>query len=467
MKKGIFIFMLFTLSIPWLQDQLNIFSIKPLYGVATLTDKPTINFKHWWDGNFQTEYSKYENEFFGIRTFFIRIFNQFDFSLFDKTHAEVVVGQNGYLFQDGYINEITGSNYIGEEAMQLNIKNIQKVENYLRKKNIFLLTVLAPGKTDYYKEYLPHFSQKLISTTRNYSLFLKYSKIENIHFIDFNNWFLQLKNTSQYPLFPKQGIHWSSYGMFLAADSIIKYIEAKNKIRLSNISCTWELSETLQGADYDLGELLNIYQQLPYDKMVYPKFKIKHDSIAAHPRLLVIGDSFYWTIYNEGIYKKVFNNETFYYYNSMVNPKGILPSDNVSDLNFLKEVEKYDVIILLQSSANYGNPGVNFIQSLQKELSRYDIYFKKEKNRILNDESLRNYSSQLAGKLNISQDSAISLLSDSLTHDCLAIISQTKIQMRHNPEWMKSLNEKSQEQNKSVEEMMQSDAEWMLEQKNR
>ena len=50
--------MLFTLSIPWLQDQLNIFSIKPLYGVATLTEKPTINFKHWWDGNFQTEYSK-------------------------------------------------------------------------------------------------------------------------------------------------------------------------------------------------------------------------------------------------------------------------------------------------------------------------------------------------------------------------------------------------------------------------
>ncbi len=459
-KKILFILLLFLLCLSWLQSKLSIFNIPPLSGVVESTEKPTIDFKSWWDGNFQTKYSKHEDETFGLRNIFIKIYNQFDYTLFKKPHGEVVIGKHDYLFQGNHINEMTGWNYIGDEAMKLIIKNIHTAEKYLNKNNTLLLTVIAPGKTDYYKEYMPEFYTKRISNYRNYTAIIKYSKEEKIRILDLNKLFLQMKDTCTYPLFPKQGIHWNYYGMAIASDTIIKYIETENKINLPKISWTMELSETIKGTDYDLGDLLNIYQKLLPDKMVSPNFKITEDSTTAKLRLLVIGDSFYWSIYNQGVFKNVFKNETFYYYCSSIIPKEGKASPFVSDLNFLKEIKNYDVIILLQSSGNYGNPGVNFIQTLLNEIARYDILYNIEKQKILNNKLFLKRVEELSSNLNISQDSSIAFLSDSLTEVILDEISKIKIQMRQNPEWMEYIIQKSEQQKKPVDQIMQADAEW-------
>lgn len=460
-KKILFILLFFLLCLPWIQNQLTIFNIPPLSGVTVSTEKPTIDFKSWWDGNFQTKYGKYEDESFGLRNLFIKIYNQFDFTFFKKPHGEVIIGQHGYLFQGSYINEMTGWNFIGDDAMKLVIKNIHTAEKYFHKNNILLLTVIAPGKTDYYKEYLPEFYKKRISNNRNYTSILKYGKEEKIRILDLNKLFLQMKDTCTYPLFSKQGIHWNYYGMAIAADTIVKYIETENKIKLSKISWTLELSETIKGTDYDLGDLLNIYQKLLPDKMVSPNFIITEDSTSIKPRLLVIGDSFYWSIFNQGLFKTVFKNETFYYYCSSINPKEGRASPFVSDLNFLKEIKSYDIIILLQSSGNYGNPGVNFIQLFLNEVARYDVLYNREKQKVLNNKMLLSRAQEISGNLNISQDSAISFLSDSITEVILDEISKIKIQMRQNPEWMKHIIQKSEEQKKSADQIMQADAEWI------
>ena len=77
--------------------------------------------------------------------------------------------------------------------------------------------------------------------------------------------------------------------------------------------------------------------------------------------------------------------------------------------------------------------------------------------------SIESDAKKLADSLNISQDSAISVFSDSLTYYSLDKISKIKIQIRQNPDWMKYVIQKSIEQNKSVDQIMQSDAEWTLE----
>jgi len=464
MKKAIFIFLIFSLLIPKIQENFKILKVKELIGSTETKQKPEFNFTNWMSGEYQNKYSEYKDETFGLRNWFVYFFNQIDFSLFSKTHADVIVGREGYLFQGGYIDEVTGKNFIGDSAMKKNVDRIKRIENYLNRKNIFLMTVLAPGKSDYYQEYLPAYYAKRVNNQRNYNYLLKFGAEEKIRLLDFNKWALQIKDTSKYPLFPKQGIHWNFYCMALCADSMVKYIEVNTNRNINNLSWTLEFPDNLRGTDYDLGGLLNIFEKLPYNKMPYPKFSLEEDSTASKPRLLVVADSFYWTIFNEQIFTRIFSNETYFYYYSSIYPSGRTASEYTPDLDILTEVEKFDVVLLLQSSGNYGNPGVNFAQAVDRELDRLDQFTDEEVKKINENEKLVVQARYIADSLNVSQDSAQIILAENRVRKYFTRLSEIKIQMRTSPEWVKELYEKSALQNKTMEQIMEADADWIIKQ---
>ncbi|MBL0050784.1 MAG: hypothetical protein IPP29_04270 [Bacteroidetes bacterium] len=99
-----------------------------------------------------------------------------------------------------------------------------------------------------------------------------------INLIDFNKWFVQMKDTSSSKLFPQQGIHWSYYGAYLAADSIIKYIEDKRKCDLPDYVTSFETNQKANYGDEDLEHILNLIYKLPEYKMSYPKISFAKDS---------------------------------------------------------------------------------------------------------------------------------------------------------------------------------------------
>ncbi len=464
MKKTIFIILIFSLLIPKIQEQFQILKVKALAGVTSTSSKPEFSFERWMSGEFQNSYSEYKDETFGLRNWFIYLFNQFDFSLFSKTHVDVVVGKHGYLFQQGYIDEVTGRNFVGEDIMKKNVERIKRVEDYLDRKNIFLMTALVPGKTDYYREYLPDYYSGKISDKRNYTSFLKFANEKDIRYIDFNGWALHVKDTSKLLLFPKQGIHWNFYCMALCADSIVRYIEKNSNRDIRNFTWKLEFPDNLRGTDYDLGQLLNIFEKLPYDKMPYPKFIYEEDSTKLKPRLLVIADSFYWTIFNERIFKNIFDDETFIYYYSTVFPEGKLSSNYTPDLDILSVVEKYDVVLLLQSSGNYGNPGVNFVQAVEKDLDRLDQRTSVELEKISKNEILSGEAERYADSLNVSRDSASFVFAQHKVRKYFSRISEIKIQMRQNQQWMQELLNKSYTQNRPIEQIMEEDADWIIRQ---
>ena len=152
MKKIIFSILLFALLIPKFQQIFSVFTLDPLSGTINTFEQPNFTFREWLDGSFQSRYEKCLDEKFGLRNFFIRFYNQIDFSAFNKTHSEVTVGKNGFLFQDGYLNEIIGWDLVADDVMKRNIENIRKAEEYFNERKIFLMTIIAPGKADYYKE---------------------------------------------------------------------------------------------------------------------------------------------------------------------------------------------------------------------------------------------------------------------------------------------------------------------------
>ena len=464
MKKVFFFLILFFLCVPRLQELFKFFYIHPLYGVTQEATLPEMNRKDWLDGTFQKNFDEYYDQNFGFRTLFVRLFNQLDYSLFKKINVDAIPGKDGYFFQGGYLDEITGKNFIGDDKMKENIDHLKRLQNYFDSKNILLVTVLAPSKTYCYHDFLPDNTLREESPQRNYFSLLKYCQQDSINYIDLNKWFVQIKDTSRYPLFSKVGIHWGYYGMALCADSIKKYIEHKLGIEMPEITWTLDHPDKLRGTDYDLGEIMNVLERLPHYKMVYPIFEIRDKPNSKKIRLLVNADSFYWTIYNEKVFRRSFEKETFFYYCSSIRPEDAFPSDKVVDLDIIKEVNNYNVIVLLQSSANYGNPGANFIQYFNHELQRRSSYRDTIVKR-LTDIYPNLVQENRIPMLNFStKESAISFLADSLTQVRFDRISKIKFQMRRDPDWYKQIVEKAKDSNLSVEAMMDFDANWLCDQ---
>jgi hypothetical protein len=462
MKKIVFGLLIASLLFPMLQEHFQIVKEKQLTGFVPENDKPELNRHNWLSGDFQEKFSKLKDDNYGFRSFFIRLFNQIDFSLFSKTHAEVTCGKKNYLFQLGYIYEYNGRLNVGNEVMKNNISKLKKIQNYLSEKNITLLTVVAPTKSDYFSEYQPSYAGPE-SPDRNYKLLVRDAKEADVRLIDFNHWFLQLKDTTRYPLFPQYGIHWNFYGMTLCADSIVKYLRKERNENLRKMSWTLELADSPRGTDYDLGYLLNIFQKLPTkNKIPYPKYIFDADSSGPRPRLLVIADSFYWTIFNEHVFSHIFKNETFFYYYNEAHPRENFPSQYVSDLNMVNEIEKYDVVILLQSGGNYGNPGLNFVQSFDMDIEKLKQGTEADLKTIRSDAELTNLANHWSDSLHITPDLAQKALADFRVKKFLEEVSKVKIQMRGNPDWMNSLTSKSLATQKTIARVMDEDARWII-----
>jgi hypothetical protein len=463
MKINLFILILAALWFPIIQENFGFIKFKVLDGVIIPPAKPQFNKHTWFDGSYQHDYEKLYDSEYGCRSFLIRLSNQINFSLFRFTNSIVVIGKNDYLFEQGYLDEITGIDCAGKNKMKTRLNDLQEVQQFLANENILLVTLLAPGKSYYYKEYIPDYYQKRISNGNDYDTLLSLVKNYNINLIDANGWFLKMKDTARYPLFPKQGIHWNYYGMAIVADSVLKYIETNTKKDLAHFQYTLDFPDPLMGTDDDMGDLLNLLHKQKNPLMPYPRFTIE-PPIQNKLRMLAVGDSFYWTILNSNIYNNSFNNKIYYYYNHIVYNEGSPQIEQPADYNILREVKNYDVIFLIQSTRHYQNIGTGFIQLVQKNIKKRNELRSKYIDQIKND--YPNLLSDYTLLHNVSTDSGTVCIADSLAMSELDKLSTLKINMRHNSEWMAQLEEKAKQRNVSVDDVMESDAEWMMSQEN-
>ena len=193
---------------------------------------------------------------------------------------------------------------------------------------------------------------------------------DSINLLDFYSWFMNMKSSSDYPLFPKTGIHWSKYGEFLVADSIIKYINSKNnqllksEIIINNIDYSTRILDT----DDDIEKGMNLLFNIKDLKMGYPNFQFKK-SDSLELKILTVADSYYWGLFNAGLSKDVFNNGQFWFYNQEIYPDSYQEILRVSDINLQSALESNDVIILLSTDANLNKFAFGFIEQV------YEIYF--------------------------------------------------------------------------------------------
>lgn len=411
-----------VMLLPYAQVKLLKISMTPLTGVKDSLTKPEFTIGKFLDGSYQDSLIKYTSERAGFRPWLIRLKNQVDYSLFNYTiSGGVVIGKEGCLFLNSYVNNYCGIDFLGTSQIDYEVKRLALVSRELKKKNVGFLLILAPGKATYEQEKIPgRFRKRHVTNYEYYASRLASSQID---FIDMNRWFRQMKGHLSYPLFPKKGVHWTSYGVGLAADSMVRYIEKMKNIDMPEIICDHvDLSDTIKLTDNDAGDLMNLFCLAGKESMPYPEFRYNKEG-KFRPNVVVIADSYWWGFITSGISWNVFGKTRYWFYN-----KDIYEEEQkigtVAGTNIRQELERQDLVIMLISEATWMLFPFGFTEAFMQDYQP---------------------------RTDADREVQLGLMIEKIRND---------------PEWYRSIEDKAAKNRVSVEEQLRRDAEYMVEQAN-
>jgi hypothetical protein len=484
LKNTLLILFLIILLLPAIQSNYHPVREEKLNGFFILNDPPELKkftWSRWFEGSFQDMYSKGTEDHIGLRKSLFRLHNQYDYSLFGITHAlGFIKGKNNHLFEEDYIQEYTGKYFIGKNTLERKFRKLKDIQEQLRAMNIELLPVIEPGKASYFPEYIPDHYHPGKRTLTNQEYFIELFRNLNITYLDLNRYFLDLKNSTLYPLFPNYGMHWSIYGVAVATDSLLKYLGKEHPGKIPGMKIgEVRLSDSLRYSDNDIGNILNLIFPLPKVQAAYPQLHFENDPEKKKLSVLVIADSYYLNIVDR-IGNQVFGKQEYWYYNSKVYP-AIIDNDNpvyIDKSDLRKKLSEFDVILLMTSEINMHCVYWNFIdevyQAFHPEYKESHVF--EQENRIRNQREWFRFMVAKARKQGLTLEEMIRVdaeygfyndynsIQNKNSEDSIAHIA---IDIKNNPEWMKTVKEKARALNVPLEEMIDRDARYQYEQQKK
>lgn len=415
-KKFLLGGILLVMLLPLIQQHMKFHESKPLKGAHVPAPQVYFSVDGWVSGEFQVGYEAWYNENFGFRPELVRVHNQIAFSLYREAKANsVVVGKEDYLYELSYINAYTGKDYVGRNQLSEMTDKIRLLQDSLEKKGITLVVCLAAGKATFYPEFIPD-NYGVASDSTNYKVFADLLGDRQVNHIDYNKWFKDMKGKTEFPLYPKTGIHWSRYGSLLATDSLISYVEAKRNVDMPGI--VWEktvFTDTLDSPDGDIGLAMNLVWPIKHFPMGHPIFHFEDTTGKSHVRMMTISDSFFWSMFDIGLAPSTFSDIRFYYYNNEVYHTDGTPWHYADLETGLHDAEQSDVVVLMATESNLFGFGWGFINDafnhfvLHKMVQTSDGLTKKYQAMIRMDEAWMKAIQTKAAQNNISVDSMIYL----------------------------------------------------------
>lgn len=349
---------LFVLFVPILQQNLKIsLEQEVLHGYYQPARDTTLNLKNWFERLYQDKMDAYSNENFGFRKLLVKLDNQINYSVNGYVRvSELISAKNNYLFDRKFLNEFTGRSYRGKAHIDSVVTELSRFNDSLKVNGKKLLICFAPCKESFYSEYLPDSILIPKDLTSNYTELKKGFIEKDIALLDYNVLFKQMKDTCTHPLFNQGGLHWTTYGSYLAVDTFFKRVFYETKMRGSSLRFkSIEISETARYTDDDIVKTMNIYQNINSGKLAYPtvEFVLSPDS-CEKPKVIVVGDSFYYGLNDTWLPLSAFSQESYFiYYFREVRPYDSKKNGiQLKDIDFKKELKNTDLVVLFFSIGN-------------------------------------------------------------------------------------------------------------------
>jgi len=318
----------------------------------------------------QNEFESLTKQNIGFCNHAVRLYNEFNYRVFHYSSApKLILGKQDCFYENIYIDEYTGKDFIGNDSIEQKVIRFKRLQdNLLKKEGKHLVLVLEPGKVRYEPEFLPHGYVKGKQT--NYDRFVYFLQKHNVHYLDLNRYFREQKASTPYPLYSKHGIHWSTYGMWKATDTLSRFIIQQCRYELPCIRNVEDIISTKKkDLDFDLEPPMNLLFELPTESLCFPQMAFDDTTGLKRPNALIIADSYVWSLWNNGIIQHWFSNPEFWYYNQCVYPH-IWAFDYLAIEKQRRATQFHDsdLILIMMTDANLKDFGWGAIEEIQNAI---------------------------------------------------------------------------------------------------
>lgn len=418
----------------FVQSVFHPISLKSLKGFYNPVEKPVFSYKSLIDGSYQRCFEEYNQQHSAFREWSIRLYNQYLWTCYHKTYnGWIDIGKDDWLYESDFVQDhyesmiykwFDGNTTMAEQMFEETAENLRKLQEILAKHGTYIFVNMIPGKNMIYPEYLPENTRYFHADgIHAYEFYKKKFDELGVNYIDFVEVFKKEKDVADYPLFYKTGTHWSNIAATHAFDSIMRYMENLGGINISNVDIGPKHRGRVREPDDDLEQLYNLVFPINKGPYYYAETTIIPDETAAKPKLITIGDSFFWTIsynYNLG---GIFREFPYWYYNSTIYFDS--KHNSTKDVNMIDELFNADFIMLNYCSVQLYKLGNGFINN------------------------------------------ALTLLYDDETHSLMSDeIIEIERRIYSDPAWFNDIKEKAGQNKISIEKQVALDAKYILKQQN-
>jgi hypothetical protein len=348
------------LLLPITQLTVQLFVEPPLEGIGATSAAPSFKWANWMRGTFQDTLMDHATKHVGFHNTFVRLNNQYYYSLFNTALANhVIIGQDDYLYDIAHIRAYTGEDYLGEETLRNRMRDIHDLQEILLKKGIRLMVAFVPGKATGTPEHLPIGTAPAGKQT-NYKTYLRFADSLGVPALDLIAWYQHEKKRSTFPLYPSGGIHWSQYCATIAMDTTLGFLSQLmqtpfNRMQIEDI----EWSPTPRGQDHDIERGMNLLFPHRGSPMAYPK--VKWTGIEPKFNVMTVGDSYYFKAFTDFSGACFAKSSLWFYHNELHTWGSMVPMHN-EQVDVLKQIEAQDLIILFTADANLKEFSWGFVE---------------------------------------------------------------------------------------------------------
>ena len=474
----LFALLMVFLFVPIVQEWGGVFPVKPLKGVFEPTPKPELTFDNYKSNTYQTQIEKYTSEHFGLREPVIRIYNQYLWSAYNKTYCTFIVpGKNGYLYYALAVNEHYGTELpkhykTNEDAMKdadVELRQMNKLRHVLKDYGIEFVAFIAPDKPEVYPEYLP---RRDADTTTIHLANYYTRRMEEIGFpfINMTDWFVSMRDTASFPLFPKTDSHWR-YSAVYGFDSLFRFINTLDgaaKFPTLHIGppIAYE-SDKLEGDE----ETLNLLFRIRGDKTKYKSdITVDNDTIHRKPKVLFVGDSFIWSMAEFMPASKILADREVWFYNNTAFIGFENKSTSVKDIDRLSHILNADYVVFYSAGHQWWEATYGFAKDALLQLCVSDSLFEATVADYANKSRNKDGYSDLTEKE--LRDNIVWMLKNNpelipgLDGDSMPTIRNTKRineiqtinQIRNDKDWLSTLNIYASQHALQIDDVLQEEA---------
>ena len=419
------VIVLFTLL--FVQTQWHPISFLKLKNDPKSDKKPELSIQNYRDGTFQRQVDDYLSENYAMRDFCIRIENQYDYTFLNKKtcNAFFYPGKDNWMYYRPGVLDYYGleapkffksdadlKEYVDNQVDMLNeLRSILK-NNY----NIELMSFIGPDKPFIYPEHLPDLERDTsMGTAADYFA----QRFEETGFpnIDMKPMYKAIADTSSRLLFMPMDSHWqwaSVYGY----DSLFRLMNSLTDFDIPQMKIDRINQERFYGRQDDEATL-NLLFKVKNDTPLYTaEISVVSDSTSRKPKVLFVGDSFIFA-YEHLIPQTELTSyyENWFYYDKAY--KGFGKKEcKVKEINRLRSILNADIIVVYSIG--------------------YQWYF-----------GTRGFVEDALQSIKDPEQVEVALMMNRIESDT---------------NWMKIIVEKAENNNISVEQQLELDAKWIIEQ---